>query len=35
NVYERAGEPCKRCGEPLRERVIGQRATYFCASCQR
>jgi formamidopyrimidine-DNA glycosylase len=35
NVYERAGEPCKRCGQPIRERVVGQRATYFCASCQR
>jgi len=35
NVYERAGEPCKRCGEPIKERVVGQRATYFCPSCQR
>jgi formamidopyrimidine-DNA glycosylase len=35
NVYERAGEPCKRCGEPIRERVVGQRATYFCTTCQR
>jgi len=35
NVYERAGEPCKRCGGPIRERVVGQRATYFCPSCQR
>ena len=35
NVYERAGEPCKRCGQPIRERVVGQRATYFCTACQR
>jgi len=34
-VYERTGEPCPRCGSPLRERVVGQRATYFCARCQR
>jgi len=35
NVYERAGEPCRRCGTPIRERVVGQRATYFCPRCQR
>lgn len=35
NVYERTGEPCRRCGSPLRERVVGARATYFCAHCQR
>ena len=35
NVYERADEPCKRCGEPIKERVVGQRATYFCPNCQR
>lgn len=34
-VYERAGEPCLRCGSPIRKRVIGQRATYFCVRCQR
>ncbi len=34
-AYGRAGEPCTRCGEPLRHRVIGQRATYFCVRCQR
>jgi formamidopyrimidine-DNA glycosylase len=33
-VYGRAGEPCRRCGAPLRQRVIGQRATYYCAACQ-
>jgi len=35
NVYERAGEPCRRCGARIAERVIGQRATYFCPRCQR
>jgi formamidopyrimidine-DNA glycosylase len=35
SVYEREGEPCRGCGEPIRRRVIGQRASYFCATCQR
>ncbi len=34
-VYERAGEPCRRCGTPIRHTVQGQRSTYFCPSCQR
>jgi formamidopyrimidine-DNA glycosylase len=34
-VYERDGLPCERCGAPIRRRVLGQRATYFCARCQR
>jgi formamidopyrimidine-DNA glycosylase len=34
-VYERAGEPCRRCREPIRHRNQGQRSTYFCARCQR
>jgi formamidopyrimidine-DNA glycosylase len=34
-VYERDGEPCKRCGNAVRRRVIGQRATYYCVVCQR
>lgn len=34
-VYGRGGEPCKRCGEPLKDKVIGQRATVFCIACQR
>jgi formamidopyrimidine-DNA glycosylase len=33
-VYERAGEPCRKCGTPIRHRVQGQRSTYFCPSCQ-
>ncbi len=33
-VYERAGEPCRKCGTPIRQRVQGQRSTYFCPSCQ-
>ena len=34
-VYERAGEPCRKCGEPIKHRVQGQRSTYFCSNCQR
>lgn len=35
DVYGRAGEPCVRCERPIRVRTIGQRATYYCANCQR
>ncbi len=34
-VYERAGEPCRRCGTAIKQRVQGQRSTYFCTKCQR
>jgi formamidopyrimidine-DNA glycosylase len=33
-VYGRAGQPCPRCGAPLRRIVQAQRSTYFCAACQ-
>ena len=33
-VYERAGEACRRCATPIRVRVQGGRATYWCATCQ-
>ena len=33
-VYERAGEPCRRCRTPIRRLTQGQRSTYFCPSCQ-
>ena len=35
SVYGRAGEPCPGCGEPVRQRVIGQRSSYYCPRCQR
>lgn len=35
DVYGRAGEPCSRCERPIRACAIGQRATYYCAHCQR
>jgi formamidopyrimidine-DNA glycosylase len=34
-VYERAGEPCRRCRAPIRHFTQGQRSTYWCATCQR
>jgi formamidopyrimidine-DNA glycosylase len=34
-VYDRAGEPCRRCGTPIRRLVQLQRSTYFCPGCQR
>jgi formamidopyrimidine-DNA glycosylase len=34
-VYDRAGQPCRHCGAPIRRIVQGQRATYFCPRCQR
>jgi len=34
-VYGRGGEPCPTCARPVRRIVQGQRATYFCAHCQR
>ncbi len=35
-VYRRAGEPCLRCGEPIRMRRQGDmaRSTYWCPRCQ-
>ncbi len=34
-VYGRAGEPCLKCGTPIRQIRQGQRSTYFCPTCQR
>jgi formamidopyrimidine-DNA glycosylase len=34
-VYGREGRPCAVCATPIRRVVQGQRATYFCSSCQR
>lgn len=35
SVYGRGGQPCPRCGRPLRQANIGQRATVWCGHCQR
>lgn len=34
SVYERAGEPCPNCAAPIKRRVLGQRASYYCMTCQ-
>ncbi len=34
-VYGRSGEACRVCGCLVRELRQGQRATFFCAACQR
>jgi formamidopyrimidine-DNA glycosylase len=34
-VYQRAGDPCRRCGRPIRRIVLGGRSTHFCSWCQR
>ncbi|TMI20387.1 MAG: bifunctional DNA-formamidopyrimidine glycosylase/DNA-(apurinic or apyrimidinic site) lyase [Betaproteobacteria bacterium] len=34
-VYERAGQPCRRCGSAIRRIAQGQRSTFFCPRCQR
>ncbi len=33
-VYDRAGEPCRSCGVPVRRIVLAGRSTHFCPSCQ-
>jgi len=34
-VYGRDGSECPVCGRPIRRIIQGQRATYWCARCQR
>ena len=33
-VYDREGQPCRRCRTPIAKTIIGQRATYWCSNCQ-
>ncbi|GGH86778.1 formamidopyrimidine-DNA glycosylase [Pullulanibacillus pueri] len=33
-VYDRAGEPCKKCGTPIEKIKAAGRGTHFCPSCQ-
>lgn len=33
-VYGRKGEPCTRCGAPVRTVVQGGRTTFYCPKCQ-
>jgi len=34
-VYDRAGQPCRNCGAPIKRVVIGQRSSYYCPTCQK
>jgi formamidopyrimidine-DNA glycosylase len=34
-AYGRGGQPCPNCGQPLKFRSIGQRASVWCGRCQR
>ncbi|SFL06634.1 bifunctional DNA-formamidopyrimidine glycosylase/DNA-(apurinic or apyrimidinic site) lyase [Lysobacter sp. cf310] len=34
-AYGRGGEPCPRCGRPLKQASVGQRTTVWCGHCQR
>ena len=34
-VYDREGEPCAGCGQPIRRLVQSGRSTFYCASCQK
>lgn len=35
DVYDRAGQPCRRCGATVRRLVQAARSTFYCPSCQR
>lgn len=34
-VYQREGQPCRRCGHAIRRMAQATRSTYFCPRCQR
>jgi formamidopyrimidine-DNA glycosylase len=34
-VYQRTGEPCLVCGEPIRRIVVAGRSTHYCPRCQK
>ena len=35
NVYGRDQQPCHICGQPISKKMLRQRATYWCESCQK
>ena len=35
NAYGQEGEPCPRCGTPIKRIAFGQRSSHFCPKCQR
>jgi formamidopyrimidine-DNA glycosylase len=34
-VYNRAGEPCRVCGNPIQRIRLAGRSSHFCPECQR
>src|SRR5215469_6658658 len=34
-VYQRTGEPCRKCQSPIRRIVVGGRSTHYCPHCQK
>lgn len=34
-VYGRAGQKCFQCSSPIRQKMIGQRSSFYCIKCQR
>ena len=34
-VYGRDGEACRHCETPIRKRIMGQRASFYCPNCQK
>lgn len=34
-VYDRAGQPCVHCAEPIRVVTLGGRSSFYCRRCQR
>jgi len=33
-VYGRSGEPCRSCETPIKNKIIGQRSSFYCPVCQ-
>ncbi|MEN8179060.1 MAG: bifunctional DNA-formamidopyrimidine glycosylase/DNA-(apurinic or apyrimidinic site) lyase [Pseudomonadota bacterium] len=34
-VYGRADQPCTQCETPIKQKIIGQRSSFYCPKCQR
>jgi len=35
HVYQRTGEPCRKCKTPIRRVLVAGRGTHYCPNCQR
>lgn len=34
NVYDREEKPCRSCKTPIKQKIMGQRSTFYCPTCQ-